>query len=133
MPIDVSGHIDYINSLWYASWVSGHNSKFDGASLKEVRQTMGTIVDSDWTVKSHLREHSTEAKANLPSEFDSRQEWPECADVIGHVRDQSNCGSCWAHGTTEAFNDRKCIKSNGAFQELLSVSDTTGCCGFLSC
>jgi len=69
----------------------------------------------------------------LPASFDVRTNWPNCAVVSGHIRDQSNCGSCWAHGTTEAFNDRKCIKSNGAFTELLSVSDTTACCGFLAC
>ena len=53
--------------------------------------------------------------------------------MINHIRDQANCGSCWAHGTTEAFNDRKCIAEDGAFTELLSVSDTTGCCNFLQC
>jgi len=69
----------------------------------------------------------------IPDAFDVRNNWPQCKGVSGHVRDQSDCGSCWAHGTTEAFNDRMCIKQGGAFRELLSVSDTTGCCGFLSC
>merc|ERR1719192_2247244 len=70
---------------------------------------------------------------DTPTDFDARTNWPECASVIGHIRDQANCGSCWAHGTTEAFNDRMCISSKGKFTTLLSVADTTGCCGFLSC
>jgi len=69
----------------------------------------------------------------VPDSFDVRDNWPNCKDVSGHVRDQSDCGSCWAHGTTEAFNDRRCIKSGGQFTELLSVADTTACCGFLRC
>lgn len=43
------------------------------------------------------------------------------------------CGSCWAHGTTEAYNDRLCIKTNGEFKTLLSTADTTACCGALNC
>ena len=43
------------------------------------------------------------------------------------------CGSCWAHGTTEALNDRACIKSGGSMTTLYSVADTTACCGAVSC
>lgn len=65
--------------------------------------------------------------------FDARVQWPKCESVINHVRDQSNCGSCWAHGTTEALNDRICIATNGEFTTLLSVADTTACCDGNSC
>jgi len=67
----------------------------------------------------------------VPESFNALTNWPKCASVIGHIRDQSNCGSCWAFGTTEAFNDRLCIKTG--FTQLLSTADTTGCCGFFSC
>jgi len=125
-------HISIVNSNPESTWVAGENDKFTGMSVKEIKSLMGTVVDPVWTYKAE-KILSNNLKAELPATFDARTNWPQCASVIGHIRDQSNCGSCWAHGTTEAFNDRYCIKSNGADTVLLSVADTTGCCGFLSC
>jgi len=53
-------------------------------------------------------------------------------NIIGHVRDQSDCGSCWAFGSTEVFNDRYCI-STGDSTTLFSPEDTVSCCTGLSC
>ncbi len=39
---------------------------------------------------------------------------------------QSDCGCCWAFGSTEAFNDRLCIVHNVTV--LLSTEDTCSCC-----
>ena len=52
--------------------------------------------------------------------------WPKCAGVIGNVRDQSDCGCCWAFGSTESFNDRMCIVHG--YMSLLSPQDTCSCC-----
>lgn len=48
---------------------------------------------------------------NVPDTFDARTNWPKC-DSIKEVRDQSNCGSCWAFGAVNAMSDRWCIASN---------------------
>ena len=133
MPVDLSAHIEIVNSNPKSTWVAGHNDKFTGASLKEIKSLMGTIVDPDWAINMPARSTPMVVNDDLPVNFDSRTNWPDCEPVINHVRDQSNCGSCWAHGTTEALNDRICISTGGAFQTLLSVSDTTACCGFLAC
>jgi cathepsin B len=110
------------------------NDKFNNMSRKEAKRLMGTVVDMEWTIKDYeLLEISNVDVEGLPMDFDSRANWPTCESVINHIRDQSNCGSCWAHGTTEAFNDRLCIVTGGTFTELLSVSDTTGCCNARKC
>lgn len=62
---------------------------------------------------------------DLPEEFDARKQWAKCNSVIGLIRDQSECGSCWAFGTTEAFNDRYCIHKGDT--KLLSAADTNSC------
>ena len=44
-----------------------------------------------------------EEPALLPESFDAREEWPECAAIIGAVRNQGDCGSCWAFGAVEVL------------------------------
>lgn len=131
--LDLSAHIEQVNSNPASTWVAGENIKFQGASLKEIKSLMGTVVDPDWTINMHPRDDARVVSDDLPAEFDARTNWPECESVINHVRDQSNCGSCWAHGTTEALNDRICISTGGNFTTLLSVSDTTACCDGSAC
>lgn len=85
--------------------------------------------------------HTADNDDDIPANFDAREAFPECASIIGRVRDQSDCGSCWAFASTEAFNDRRCIAGMGgdggeasADQLLvLSAEDTTACCYGFSC
>ncbi|VDM75703.1 unnamed protein product, partial [Strongylus vulgaris] len=66
------------------------------------------------------------AKTNFSS-FDAREKWPNCRSVK-LIRDQANCGSCWAVSTASAMSDRLCIHSNGERQDLLSATDILTCC-----
>jgi len=59
-----------------------------------------------------------------PTNFDSRTQWP---GLVHAIRDQQQCGSCWAFGATEAFSDRIAIKSGGKTNVILSPEDLVSC------
>jgi cathepsin B len=114
------------------SWTAGVSKRFEGATLDDVKTLCGTIVDPEKVFR--LPEKNIEVVDEaIPSDFDARTGFSECANVIGHIRDQANCGSCWAFGSTEAFNDRLCISTKGQFQKELSAQDTTSCCDIFKC
>lgn len=71
--------------------------------------------------------HDINADDNLPDEFDSRTQWPNCP-TITEIRDQGSCGSCWAFGAVEAMSDRVCIHSNGQTHFRFSADDLVSCC-----
>lgn len=72
---------------------------------------------------AHLPNSTLVVASEMPSRFDAREQWPQCAAVIGRIRDQSDCGACWAFGTTTAMNDRFCI-ATGNSNVVLSPWDT---------
>lgn len=98
----------------------------------EVKALLGTKKGTEESrrAKSRLSPWDGKTATGLPTQFDVRTNWPACASVSGHVRDQSACGSCWAFGSTEAFNDRLCI--NYGFTTLLSPTDTMACCNLFN-
>merc|ERR1712137_1257086 len=116
------------------TWVASVPSRFD--TEEDAEMLCGTVLSTDEHFKVpeefDFIDHG-EVNLEVPDNFDVRTQWPNCASVSGHIRDQSSCGSCWAHGTTEALNDRTCIASQGRFQTLLSVEDTTANCNLLNC
>lgn len=123
---------DYVNSV-NAGWVAEEPVDRFG-SLEDVAKVCGT-----WTV-GHPKYNATRlpvgaadinpaAPAAIPTEFDSKVHWANCS-VMKKVRDQSACGSCWAFGSTESFEERRCAAGLGDVE--FSTEDTAGCCkGFL--
>jgi cathepsin B len=109
------------------SWVAGVNDKFVNATLRDVKRLLGTRVGTpEQKAKFAALEQRTVVSDALPTTFNATAAWPKCAGIIGAVRDQSDCGCCWAFGSTESFNDRMCIVHD--LQVLLSPQDTCSCC-----
>jgi len=68
-----------------------------------------------------------------PTDFDSETNWPACAKVIGDIRDQSNCGCCWAFGGASAASDRLCIATNGTSAVPISAEAVCFCASMDGC
>jgi len=69
-----------------------------------------------------------EVNANIPVSFAANATWPNCPSIV-EIRDQANCGSCWAFGAAEAMTDRVCITSNGTLQTRIAMENILTCCG----
>jgi len=109
------------------SWSAHHHFKeedFDNVKVK-----LGLILNHNYTADEKTEYNTT---VDIPAEFDARTQWPECADIIGDVRDQANCGSCWAFAMTESASDRICIASGGKQKVKISADDLISCCSILS-
>uniref|UniRef100_A0A915N9M5 Peptidase C1A papain C-terminal domain-containing protein n=1 Tax=Meloidogyne javanica TaxID=6303 RepID=A0A915N9M5_MELJA len=96
----------------------------------------------NFKTKSKIRSKRSNPSCTYNIEFDSRKQWPQCADIINIVRNQGQCGDCWAVASSSVFTDRYCIErakkglktkvsdpdNQSSDEEILScTSPTSGC------
>mmetsp|Transcript_127583 Transcript_127583/g.272010 ORF Transcript_127583/g.272010 Transcript_127583/m.272010 type:complete len:379 (+) Transcript_127583:2-1138(+) len=125
-PLLSDSLIHDVNSDPSSTWTAGRNTIFEGASLKQAKQLMGTLQNTN--TRSWLPHKAPEKIVELPAEFDWRTD-PRAAHCpsLKEIRDQANCGSCWAFGSVEAMTDRICILSMGTKNFHLSAEDVMSC------
>ena len=108
------------------SWTAGINDKFVNMTAKQVKRLLGVKLGTPEQKAKHAELEVVTRVDAPPATFNATATWANCSSVIGHVRDQSDCGCCWAFGSTESFNDRLCI-THGYLGEI-SSQDTCSCC-----
>ncbi|XP_049336242.1 cathepsin Bb isoform X2 [Astyanax mexicanus] len=114
---DMVNTINKANTTWTAKL------NFDNVDYSFLKSLCGTILKGP-----RLPEMvQVEGKVDLPDNFDSRDQWPDC-HTISQIRDQGSCGSCWAFGAVEAMSDRICIHSGGKVSVEISAEDLLSCC-----
>ncbi|GFO10329.1 cathepsin b [Plakobranchus ocellatus] len=121
--------IHYINNIAKTTWTAGRN--FDPKDHLHVKRILGTHVHKSEHKARRLpvQEFAHKIKeSDLPENFDPRVQWPNCPS-LKEVRDQGDCGSCWAFGAVEAMTDRICILSKGKTQFHFAAEDVMACCG----
>jgi len=109
-----------------STWTAGVNPRFATMTIREAKKLLGVLPGGPKlpVIEPNL---TPEQIAAIPTDFDARKQWPMCKSVA-EVRDQANCGSCWAFGAVEAMSDRICIASNGTKQFHISAEDMNSCC-----
>jgi cathepsin B len=99
-----------------ATWVPMEvdENPFAYMPIEQIKAMMGT--------KLTVNEETAEDLGFAPSdEFDARTEWT----FTNYIRDQGQCGSCWAFGATEALSDRFGVEKGE--QVLLSPQHLVSC------
>lgn len=115
--------ITFINSI-NTTWMAGPNFQRSNFKLENIHSLFG-VKAKPHTLK--VKQWVVDANVKLPESFDARDKWPNCPS-LKEVRDQSNCGSCWAFATAEAITDRICIATNGSLAQDVSAQDLMTCC-----
>jgi cathepsin B len=124
--INDDNFIDWQNAVNDASWTAGKNSFFDNMTFDEARALLGTRL-------THISEHQAACldesvyaamgNDSIPTDFDARTQWP---GLIHPIRDQQQCGSCWAFSASEVLSDRVAIAGKKA-SPVLSPEDMVSC------
>merc|ERR1719221_8567 len=111
-----ASHNDYVNSQEY----------FEGLTVEDAQMLLGAKLSH---ISKHLNKtrpdsfYASIANDDLPADFDSRSQWP---DLIHPIRDQEQCGSCWAFSASEVLSDRVAI-AVGKSSPVLSAEDMVSC------
>ncbi|CAI6364133.1 unnamed protein product [Macrosiphum euphorbiae] len=118
--------IQLVNNIPKHTWKAGIN--FHPSLLTNVSHLMGVLPLNKLSEKDILLTYDVSIDLeSLPESYDVTQTWSECKSVVS-IRDQSNCGSCWALSTASAFSDRLCITSNMNVNKVLSGEYINSCC-----
>jgi cathepsin B len=109
-----------------ASWESYdiHENPFKDYSETQIKSLLGTGLMWNEENIPFLVDNDDHDAVELPEEFDSRQQWPDC---VFEVRQQLHCGSCWAFSGSSTLQDRFCIASQGKIKTVLSPQDMVSC------
>jgi cathepsin B len=119
--------ISQINSDPTNTWFAKIHDRFKGTDFSYTKKLCGALPPKSGVRNVYHHVLTSEQVAAIPESFDAREAWPNCP-TIKEIRDQSDCGSCWAFGAVEAASDRICIASNGALTPHLSAETLVACC-----
>jgi cathepsin B len=118
--------VHFVNKKANTTWTA-ERTKFHDWSMKSIKRLMGVPIWYMNKITKDLDIVYHQSELELEDHFDSREQWPDCP-TIQEIRDQGNCGSCWAISAVEAMSDRICIASQNKVNKHLSTEDLVSCC-----
>lgn len=113
--------VEAINAARH-TWRAVHRP---GLTVGQFRRMQGSATNRTANVPRFFRPFPSELVLGydeIPSSLDAREYWPQCADIIGHVRNQGPCGDCWGErcdaptykspSTRVAMRAPECVRPN---------------------
>jgi cathepsin B len=122
-PVNDKNHIERLNSVAGSGWVAGASDFFEGLTFDQARSLLGTALSHISEHLDSVRNQSVYDAMDAPDSFDARKEWK---GLIHPIRNQEQCGSCWAFSASEVLSDRVAI-ATGQASPVLSVEDMVSC------
>jgi cathepsin B len=123
--------ISSVNSA-KSTWTAGFSSRFWGEHINHVQRLCGSRRGGPVLPQKRLSSPFISA-VEIPESFDSREQWGQICPTLHEVRDQGDCGSCWAVAAAAAISDRTCILSKGKSNVRLSAEELVSCCDLFTC
>jgi cathepsin B len=118
-PLITHSHIEELKSKASFEVMDFETHPFKNWSVEFIQKKLGLKRDRH-VIKEILYGDAT----GLPEEFDARKQWPRC---MHKIRDQLQCGSCWAFAASEVLSDRFCIATSEKINVILSPQDLVSC------
>lgn len=121
--------VDLVNNDPNATWtaVAPRDNIFGSWTEDEIRSLFGLTIEPYQTTmlrgSAQPTFDSLYTDADIPKNFDSRN--GKNAGCLKPIRDQAQCGSCWAFGAAETLSDNLCVMGQDA--GVLSPQDLVSC------
>jgi cathepsin B len=110
-------HIELVNNEAKGCWYAAPSTVFEGYTLADASSRLGLLDGFGFGLPPPPASHTDALKSlSIPDAFDSRQQWGGVCNSITTIRNQGDCGGCWAFSAAETLADRFCIAASRATQ-----------------
>ena len=124
---DFVSDINSAQDLWYAT----NYPQMSGLSLESLLRRAGGVPSAKTPTRppvSPVSEQVRLAAQSLPESFDWRDR--NGVNFVSPIRDQAQCGSCYAFGSMAMMESRLRILTNNTLQVVLSPQDVVSCSNY---